>query len=297
MRHYRLRWGRRGTTAAARGTAAPRIPRLRQRGHRHPRRGPSARSQAAGRLANLLTKLAEHPAPGSVGIGHTRWATHGPANDRNAHPHVGGDGAVVVVHNGVIENYLALKRELEAEGAVFRSDTDTEVIAHLIARQSGRRSASGRRRRAAAAQGDLRTGRRQPADPGVGRRRPPRQPLVLGHGERRMLPRQRRDRPGGPRRQGSLPQRPPVVRPDGPTTGRSSTATCGPSTPLVHVLDAGRRRSTWATTTTTCSRRSTSSPRRWRTPCAAGWTRATPPPTSAASTWTRSGCARSTASS
>jgi glucosamine--fructose-6-phosphate aminotransferase (isomerizing) len=88
----------------------------------------------AGRLANLAGKLAEHPVPGGVGIGHTRWATHGPANDRNAHPHVGGDGEVVLVHNGVIENYTALKQQLQEQGAVFRSDTDSEVIAHLIAR-------------------------------------------------------------------------------------------------------------------------------------------------------------------
>jgi glucosamine--fructose-6-phosphate aminotransferase (isomerizing) len=88
----------------------------------------------AGRIANLAALVAERPAPGAIGIAHTRWATHGPANDRNAHPHVGGDGAVVVVHNGVIENYATLRRELEAAGVVFRSDTDTEVIAHLIAR-------------------------------------------------------------------------------------------------------------------------------------------------------------------
>jgi len=88
----------------------------------------------AGRIANLAGLVDEEPAPGSLGIAHTRWATHGPANDRNAHPHLGGDGTVAVVHNGVIENYSALRRQLEADSVVFRSDTDTEVIAHLIAR-------------------------------------------------------------------------------------------------------------------------------------------------------------------
>jgi glucosamine--fructose-6-phosphate aminotransferase (isomerizing) len=87
----------------------------------------------SGRIQDLARYLRDHPAPGCVGISHTRWATHGPANDANAHPHVGGDGLVVVVHNGVIENYAALKRQLEAEGVVFSSDTDTEVIAQLIA--------------------------------------------------------------------------------------------------------------------------------------------------------------------
>src|SRR6516225_3678169 len=87
----------------------------------------------AGRIADLAKHLQEHPAPGCHGISHTRWATHGPATDGNAHPHVGGDGLVAVVHNAVIENYATLKRQLEAEGVVFRSDTDTEVIAQLIA--------------------------------------------------------------------------------------------------------------------------------------------------------------------
>jgi glucosamine--fructose-6-phosphate aminotransferase (isomerizing) len=89
----------------------------------------------AGRINQLVRYLRDQPAPGCVGISHTRWATHGPANDGNAHPHVGGDGVVAVVHNGVIENYVALKRQLEADGVVFHSDTDTEVVAQLIARQ------------------------------------------------------------------------------------------------------------------------------------------------------------------
>jgi glucosamine--fructose-6-phosphate aminotransferase (isomerizing) len=69
---------------------------------------------------------------GRVGMGHTRWATHGPAVERNAHPHIGGDNAVYVVHNGVIENFAVLKEELVQQGYRFRSDTDTEVIAHLV---------------------------------------------------------------------------------------------------------------------------------------------------------------------
>jgi glucosamine--fructose-6-phosphate aminotransferase (isomerizing) len=87
----------------------------------------------AGRLAALGELLRRRPAPGCHGISHTRWATHGPASDKNAHPHVGGNDAVAVVHNGVIENYTALKRRLQEAGVTFRSDTDTEVIAQLIA--------------------------------------------------------------------------------------------------------------------------------------------------------------------
>jgi glucosamine--fructose-6-phosphate aminotransferase (isomerizing) len=89
--------------------------------------------KSAGRIDRLESLLARQPVQGHTGIGHTRWATHGPATDENAHPHVGGDGVVAVVHNGVIENFQVLKTRLQSEGFTFHSATDTEVIAHLVA--------------------------------------------------------------------------------------------------------------------------------------------------------------------
>lgn len=88
----------------------------------------------AGKLERLSQLVQKSPLEGNLGIGHTRWATHGEPNTRNAHPHLGMTGDVVVVHNGIVENFAVLREELEGEGVRFQSETDTEVIVHLIER-------------------------------------------------------------------------------------------------------------------------------------------------------------------
>jgi glutamine---fructose-6-phosphate transaminase (isomerizing) len=94
--------------------------------------------RAPGRLTALAEMLREQPIEGTLGIGHTRWATHGRPSEENAHPHTDCHGSLVVVHNGILENYLELKERLQAEGHTFRSETDTEVLAHLIEHHLGR---------------------------------------------------------------------------------------------------------------------------------------------------------------
>jgi glucosamine--fructose-6-phosphate aminotransferase (isomerizing) len=99
------------------------------------RRGTLEVRRSAGKLARLEEVLAEQPLDGDYGIGHTRWATHGRPTEENAHPHRDCRGRIVVVHNGIIENYLDLKRTLTAEGHAFVTETDTEVVAHLVERE------------------------------------------------------------------------------------------------------------------------------------------------------------------
>src|SRR5579862_6734226 len=92
--------------------------------------GVLTRRRAEGKLKNLELKLSREPLAGTIGIGHTRWATHGRPTEINAHPHA--TERLAVVHNGIIENFAELRRELEGKGAKFSTETDTEVVAHLV---------------------------------------------------------------------------------------------------------------------------------------------------------------------
>jgi glucosamine--fructose-6-phosphate aminotransferase (isomerizing) len=140
--------------------------------------------RAKGKLQNLVTRLATHPLSGTTGIGHTRWATHGRPSDENAHPHA--YGGVAVVHNGIIENHLQLRAELGAQGHRFSSETDTEIVAHLVAQaqQAGAPDLVGAVRAALArVQGTYAIAVVSEACPGEIVAAKNASPLVIGYGE------------------------------------------------------------------------------------------------------------------
>ncbi|MCZ7546537.1 MAG: glutamine--fructose-6-phosphate transaminase (isomerizing) [Anaerolineae bacterium] len=129
--------------------------------------GQIALRRDAGKLSNLHRLVSAQPVNGHIGVGHTRWATHGRPSARNSHPHASMDGDVVVVHNGIVENFQRLRAELEAEGFRFASDTDSEVIVHLIAchLQQGCNLAEATRRAAARLEGAHAIVARRAAEP------------------------------------------------------------------------------------------------------------------------------------
>ena len=132
-------------------------------------------AKQAGRVRDLTDALPKRFA-GTVGIGHTRWATHGPATDANAHPHADEDGLVAVVHNGILDNSAALRAQLTDAGVTLASDTDTEVLAHLVARSSSDTLEGKVRDALARGGGDVRPGRGARRLPRPHRRGAQRQP-------------------------------------------------------------------------------------------------------------------------
>ena len=156
--------------------------------------GELAVRRAKGKLRNLEDAIRMNPVDGTFGIGHTRWATHGRPTEENAHPHRDCKGDVVVVHNGIVENYLALKQQLQSEGHVFKTETDTEVIAHLVEKHFNGNLEEAVRARRKGSHGRLRPGGDLALRPEQDRRRALRPAGRDRHRRQRVLRRLRRAR-------------------------------------------------------------------------------------------------------
>ena len=240
MRHCGRRQAKARRRLDRRGAEAARVSRIRFRRRRDARRRRLARRRAEGKLRNLEARLAAEPLQGSIGIGHTRWATHGKPTETNAHPHA--SDRLAVVHNGIIENFRSLREELAAKGHRFATETDSEIAAFLVdrrARRPARRPAEavhaalGRMRGAFAlvylfeGEDNLLIGARQGA------------PLAVGYGDGEMFsaptrwrsPRSPTASPISKRATGSIATRTSVEFRDADNNGRaaraSSTAPAG----------------------------------------------------------------------
>ena len=243
-------------------------------------------AKTKGRVRDLEERIPKRFA-GTAGIAHTRWATHGVPNDVNAHPHLDPDEQVAVVHNGIIDNAAELRAKLTADGVTFVSDTDTEVLAHLIARAQSRAPGSRvSRRRCATSRAPTASPYCTPTSPTASWWPATAPPSSWASARTRC-------------------SSPPTSRPWSRTPGRSSpwtTARWPPSRPATTARTPPRARApppprtpwstppsptTWAATTPTCTRRSPSRPTRWTGYCAAGSTTASRRCTWAASTSTR----------
>ena len=140
-------------------------------------------SRCQGKIKDLERKLSLNPLRGTIGLGHNRWATHGLPNEENAHPHVDCHKNLVIVHNGIIENYLSLKTRLKREGHIFSSDTDTEVMVHLIEKYIGRGLEEALRRALKEVTGSYAIGLISRAEPGKMLAARQASPLIIGLGE------------------------------------------------------------------------------------------------------------------
>jgi glutamine---fructose-6-phosphate transaminase (isomerizing) len=252
------------------------------------------RRRAQGKLTNLEKVLKDNPLSGSIALGHTRWATHGKPSEENAHPHTDSTGAVAVIHNGIIENWLDIKDRLTANGVKFESETDTEILAHLVAEKLAQLQPPGSspkpdlnepllfeavRRALADVRGAYALAVLWSKAPGVIVAAKTASPLIIGLGE------------GETFLASDVPAflshtRKAVFMEDGEMAPASSAWTARSS--------RRRRRTSPGTapwrrrpaTGTSCSRRSTSSPPPARTPCAAASSRSRAC-SSASAAWTR----------